>query len=111
MSDEEKKHFEEIIFKAVRSGKKETSGLVDEIMHKMENGIEAAINKNVNGKIKILDAKVDAYIISDNKWKDEYSPYLEGIANITGGGKILVWLAMAVSSIFGAYLLVKNYFK
>lgn len=101
----------EIHLMSLQSGKKETSGLVDEIMHKMEQGIELAINKNVNGKIKRLDEKLEAYIIQDNAWKSEFEPYIKGLANVTGGGKILVWFSGAVISIWGAILLIKEHFK
>ena len=111
MNEDDRKHFEDIIVKAVQSGKKETSGLVAEIMHKMEQGIELAINKNVNGKIKRLDEKIDAYIVQDNAWKAEFEPYMKGLANVTGGGKILVWVTGAVISIAGAILVIKEHFK
>jgi len=107
MTPEDKAHFEDVIVKAVQSGKQETSGLVDTIMHKMEKGIEESINRNVNGKIKRLDEKIDAYIISDNEWKDRYSPYLEGLANITGSGKIILWMAIFASTVIGAIKLIK----
>jgi hypothetical protein len=108
MTPEEQK---DIIVMAVQAGKKETSGLVAEIMHKMEQGIELAINKNVNGKIKRLDEKIDAYIISDNEWKKEFEPYVKGLSNVTGGGKILVWVSGAVVSIWGAILLIREHIK
>ena len=111
MNEDDRKHFEDIIVKAVQSGKKETSGLVAEIMHKMEQGIELAINKNVNGKIKRLDEKIDAYIVQDNAWKAEFEPYMKGLANVTGGGKILVWVTGAIISIAGAILVIKEHFK
>ena len=111
MNEDDKKHFEEFLLKAVQSGKRETSGLVDEIMHKMEHGIEKAIDKNVNGKIKRLDEKIDNYILQDNAWKSEFEPYMKGVANLTGSGKILLWLSIAVTSIGGAVLLIKNLLK
>lgn len=111
MNDQEKQYFEELILKAVQSGKKETSGLVAEIMHKMEQGIEASINKNVNGKIKRLDEKIDAYIISDDKWKQDVSPYIQGLVNVSGTGKILGKFAIWVTAIGGAILLIKEHIK
>lgn len=93
--------------KAIQSTKQENSGLVDTIMHKMEKGIEESINRNVNGKINALTGKFDAYVEGDLAWKKDYEPYLKGLANLTGSGKILVALALGVSAIIGAIKLLK----
>jgi len=60
MTPEEKQHFEEFLVKAVQSGKKETSGLVDLVIHKQEDHIEKAINRLVNGKIDKANLKIDS---------------------------------------------------
>ena len=112
MTSEEFQRLEDLIVKANQSGKRETSGLVAEIMHRMESGIEASIDKNVNGKIRKLDEKIDAYIKSDNEWKEEFEPYMKGIVNLSGTGKIMLKLVMAVSAGIGLYLLIReNFFK
>ncbi len=55
MTPKDREHYEGIIIKAVQSGKRETSGLVAEIMSKLdsklEEKLEPLINKYVNGKI------------------------------------------------------------
>ena len=107
--DEQK--FKEYIFQAVQSGKQETSGLVDMIMHKMESKIEESINKNVNGKMDRMHTKIDNYIITDNAWKDKYSPYLEGIVGVSVGGKIMLKILFGFASIGGAILAIKAWFK
>lgn len=74
MNEQEREHFEGLIVKAIQSGKKETSDLVTDIMarieNKLENTIAASIEKNVNGKIRKLDEKIDVYINEDNKYKE-----------------------------------------
>jgi flagellar biosynthesis chaperone FliJ len=107
MNEKEIEHFENFLMKAIQSTKQENSGLVDEIMHKMEKGIEESINRNVNGKIRNLDGKIDEYIKSDMEWKERYSPYLEGLQSISISGKILLWLAVFISSVVGAIKLLK----
>ena len=107
MNEQEREHFENFLMKAIQSTKQENSGLVDEIMHKMEKGIEESINRNVNGKIRNLDGKIDEYIKSDMEWKERYSPYLEGLQSISISGKILLWLAVFISSVVGAIKLLK----
>lgn len=98
MTKDEIKEYLEL---ARQSGKKETSDLVDMIMKKLENKIEESITKNVNGKITAIDKKIDAYIISDDEWKKKYSPYLEGLENITSGGKIILTIAVSLATFLG----------
>lgn len=62
---------EGLLVKAVQAGKQETSGLVGDILNRIEPSIEKSIEKHVNGKIRNLDSKLSEYIVSDNKWKDE----------------------------------------
>lgn len=107
MNEKDVEHFENFIMKAIQSTKQENSGLVDEIMHKMEKGIEESINRNVNGKIRNLDGKIDEYIKSDIAWKERYSPYLEGLQSISISGKILLWMSVFISAVIGAIKLLK----
>lgn len=109
--DEQK--IKEYLVLAVQSGKKETSDLVATIMHKMESRIDSAVDrgieKNVNGKIKDLTTKVDAYILSDNEWKLNVTPSIEIMKRMQGfastGGWILkgvVLLGAATTAIWAA---------
>jgi len=110
MNEQDKQHFEDLIVKAIQSTKQENSGLIDTIMHKMEKGIEESINRNVNGKIKRIDEKLDAYIVSDNQWKDKYSPMLEAFTSISVSGKIILKLVVGVGSFVLAIAAIKDYF-
>lgn len=96
MTPEEKAHFEDLIVKAVQSGKKETSDLVDMIMHKLENGIEESINRNVNGKIKVLTQRFDDYVISDNEWKDGVTPSIEIMKKIQGSSSVIRYVVQTI---------------
>lgn len=96
MNEDEKKHFEELIFKAVQSGKKETSDLVDMIMHKLENGIEESINRNVNGKIKVLTQRFDDYVVSDNEWKDGVTPSIDIMKKVKASSSVIRWVVQTV---------------
>lgn len=58
-----------------------------------------------------LSNKLDTYILEDTAWKEENAPYLKAIANITGAGKIVVVLAVGISTITGAWFAVKNLLK
>ena len=110
MTPEDKQHFEDIIVKAVQSGKKETSDLADHIIHKIEPAVEASISKYVNGKINTLTQKLDDYIAEDLKWKAEYEPYLKGMASINLGGRIIIKAIITVGTIIGAWAVIKQFF-
>lgn len=113
MTPEEIQHFEGLIVKAVQSGKKETSGLVDMIMHKLESKIEDSINKNVNGKIIKLTEKLDLYIQEDNSWKERAEPVVKAFENTTWLSSIVVqtlkMLGLLGASVV-AYMTIKNLF-
>jgi len=100
MNEQDKQHFEEIIARAVQSGKKETSDLVDTILHRIEPVVEKSIEKYVNGKIKTLDAKFDSYVAGDLAWKEEMTPRLKLVQNAQIFGTVSVNLLKFVS-IFG----------
>jgi hypothetical protein len=113
MTQEQIEHFENLIAKAVQSGKRETSGLVDEIMHRMEAKleieIEKSINKNVNGKIIRLTDKLDAHMAEESARWDEYSPYIKGLANVGGVTKLIVFLAVAFTTVMGAFYFIHDH--
>lgn len=88
MTPDDRQHFDELILKAVQSGKKETSDLVADVIARMKPTIEEAIKVNVNGKIDRLteavhtqqedfkDHKVIVYnhFEEDKQWKAEVTP-------------------------------------
>lgn len=83
----------------------------EEQLEQIKITIKESIDKTVNGKINALTLKVDNYIAKDDERWVRYEPYMEGVAHVTGGAKIIVWLALGVSAILGAILAVKQYFK
>ena len=76
-----KDHLEDLLVKAIQSGKKETSGLAGDL----KTGL------------KVLDQKMTDYIDNDNKWKKEQGIYIkentEFRLQTTGGMSTLKWLA------------------
>ena len=48
MTQKNSLYLEEIIFKAVQSGKQETSGLVGEVLRKIEPAVEKSIEKKID---------------------------------------------------------------
>lgn len=102
----------EYIFQAIQAGKKETSGLVDTIMKKVDTQIELSINKNVNGKIDRLHSKLDNYIEEDTKWKNTAEPVIKMGENVAGFGKVSLYILGFVASVTGAIIgLIKIFEK
>ena len=81
------------------STKKEHSGLIGDL--KTQVGL-------IHEAQKTIDKKLDTYIDEDTKWKEENKPYLQALANVTGAGKILVWIALGFSAIIGAWFTIRE---
>lgn len=111
MTPEEREHFENLIVKAVQSGKKETSDLVDTILHRIEPVVAKAIETHVNGKIRAIDAKFDAYIVDDNKWKEKALPAINIGLNALTFGSVSVGLLKFVAILGVACGFVYAFFK
>lgn len=110
MDKELEKKIKEYVDRAVIVGRSSTSDLADMLLNKMDKHIQLSVKKHVNGDITLIKHQLEEYVESDNKWKRKYEPYLEGLANISGSAKIVVWLAISLSSIAGAWLAIKNIF-
>ena len=106
MTDSQIQKFEDLILKAVQSGKKETSDLVDMVIHKIEPAIENSVNKYVNGKLDKMNLKIDDYIVSDLQWKERAEPTLQMGQNVAGFGRVLLYIVGFVASVAGAIIAV-----
>lgn len=121
MTDADKQYFEEFLFKAVQSGKKETSDLVADILHKIDPVIKEGIEVHVNGKIKNLtkmvgdhNIMVDAYIKEDTAWKERAEPVVKAFENTTWLGALLIKILKILGLLgvaLGAYLAIKNFLQ
>lgn len=80
-------------------------------IEQIKKAVGESIQVHVNGKIDKMNTKLDDYIITDNAWKKEADPYIKGLANVSGAAKLVVWLAISVSSVVGAILAIKNLLK
>ena len=73
--------------------------------------IKNLIRETVNGKIDNLHNKIDAYIESDNEWKNKAEPVLQMGKNVQGFGKVSLYIVGFVASVAGAILVVINLLK
>ncbi len=85
--------------------------MTPEQLESIKRTIAESIEKNVNGKVKLLTQKFDDYVISDMAWKDKADPVIQMGENLQGGGRVLIWFAGFVSAVGGAYLIIKNILK
>lgn len=80
----------------------------------LELSVATAIEKNVNGKIRNLDKKLDDYItvdttwkVIDKKWKEDAQPTIDLGNNVRGFNKVLLYLLGLVASIGGVFAFIK----
>lgn len=76
------------------------------------------VKVTVNGKIDKLtlenretSAKLDAYIISDDLWKERAEPVIDMGINAKGASVVALWIAGAIIALGGAYQIISNLFK
>ncbi len=120
--DEQK--MKDFIFQAIQAGKRETSDLATDIIHKMKAEVADSVRIQVNGQLEAIKKtlaeqnqtmgehfeKVDAHMDADNLWKQLYTPYIKGLANMTDGGKLMVRLVMGIATVGAAILAIKAWF-
>lgn len=105
------KAIKEAHISGIQSGKKETSGLVDDIIKRIEPAVEKSIDKYVNGRISVISQKLDDYIISDLKWKETADPVIEMGQNVSGFGKVSLYILGFLAAVAGAILAFTSIFK
>ena len=108
----------------MQSGKQETSDLAGSILNKMKSQIAESVDISVNGRIKDIQktleeqnitmhehfSKSDQHMESDKIWKEMYTPYIKGLASLSDGGKIIVYIIITLSAVGGAILAIRRWF-
>lgn len=103
--------FREFLETSRQSGKKETSDLVAEVIKR----IDPAIERSVNGGIRLLNAKFDSHKESQEEWKKEDKEWKERAGTqmqlnsdfrlkSTGGLILLSFIGVGNIILFIAYL-------
>jgi hypothetical protein len=81
---------------------------LERIRQTIEDQLKIGIETHVNGKIRKMDEKLDAYIKEDNEWKARANPTIELGNNIRGFGKVFAYLLGIGATVFG---IIKYFFK
>ena len=84
----------------------------------IEKQIAESIEKNVNGKIRNLDKKIEDYIHEDIAWKEKDAlwkqtaqPTVDLGTNAIGFWKVSKWISLVLVTIASTVAAVKIFFK
>lgn len=77
----------------------------------IDTSVATAVELNVNGKIRKMDAKLDAYILSDNDWKTEAQPVVNMGKQAKGFSVVTLYIAGAIITLGGAIEIVRQFFN
>lgn len=91
-----------------------------EQFQQLQNTVAESIEKNVNGKIRALDFKIDTYIREDNEykermkeeteeWRTSADDKLQLIGNIQGFGKVVLYVMAFIIAVGGAVAVIIKY--
>ena len=70
------------------------------ILGALDKSVADAIEKHVNGKIRNMDQKLDAYIEKDMVWKDKVvQPLVDAYSSANNVGTFLIWISKIVMAI------------
>lgn len=98
---------------------------IDGIRTELPILIEGNVKKYVNGRIDKANNSIDEIkvlldtLIRDNKewreeedkYKEENKPYMEGLKNLTKGGKIFVFIMGGLATVSAGMIAIKQLFK
>ena len=131
MIDSEKQYFEDMLFKAVQSGKQETSGLVAHLANKMDAAVGRSVEKHSNGywretqqilkeqnivlrEIQAEQARVRLELQNlknDNiKIKADTDTIVKAKDGASILGKLVIWVAAVISAILVVFIMVFLFF-
>lgn len=95
--------------------------MTPEQLRALQETVAESIEKNVNGKIRRLDEKIDNYIREDNEhkermiletaeWRKSADEKLQLVSNIQGFGKVLMYFLGFCATLGGVIAMVVTFF-
>ena len=88
---------------------KDLQELKDHITHHTDISVGKSIEIHVNGKIRALTDRFDAYVKEDTKWKEEAQPAIELGKNIKSFGIVTISILGAIAAFGAAFSVIKDY--
>lgn len=85
-----------------------------QFLENQDKTIKEGIETHVNGKIRSLTAKFDAYVEDDTQWKTDVTPYIQTVKDFTGFSKVgtaVLKLILLMGSVTGAVYAFIKYLK
>jgi hypothetical protein len=94
--------------------------MTPEQFHALQQTVAESIEKNVNGKIRALDVKIDTYIREDleynkrmaedtTEWRAMAEENLKAVADVRSFGKVGMRLLAVVAAIGSAWVIINNW--
>ena len=88
-----------------------------EFLKSNEQATSVAIDKYVNGKINMIDAKISNHVQEEIDFQQRLMPVIEAyetsqraLHDAQTGGKFVLWLSGSITAIGSAYLIIKHVF-
>lgn len=72
------------------------------IRQDIKDQVAESIEKNVNGKIRNMDKKIDDYIKADEEWKTSVTPPINIMRNAVVFTNTLLWIFKVIGLVGGA---------
>ena len=66
--------------------------MTDKELQKVIEALKTTVENTVNGKIKRLDEKLDAYIKTDIQWKETVQPVIDAYSTVNKVGLFVEWV-------------------
>lgn len=88
-----------------------TEEQIEDLKKSIDHQLKIGIEEHVNGKIRQLTAKFNAYVEKDEEWKDRAEPAIMMVQNVQGFGKVALYGIGFISAVSGLALLLSKFFK
>lgn len=102
-------HLEGILVKAVQAGKQETSGLVGDIKRHLT--LQDTKLEELHDEFTVHKLVVENHYKEDKEWKDSAMPVIEMGRNVSGFGKVSLYVLGFFASAVGAVMLWFDFLK
>lgn len=112
MDTQSREEIKDFMFQAIQATKQENSGLLGEIKRNV-NLLQQNHNEIIS-RLQRQDLVLSTIQNEQARVREEltkYKPYLEGLASISVSGKIVLWIAIFLSTLVGTFYTIKSFLK
>ncbi len=80
----------------------------DEMKKHVEQSVDKATEKYVNGGIRGIKKQIDDYILEDTKWKEDAKPAIDNMKNLRTGWRVALGFFGGMAIISGGIFAIKK---